>query len=236
MNGRIKKSADYSIMALPRIGKVKIGKKSDRGLPMSVDYFIPSGKYAGLFTKAFGERPQTIQVVFPTDDPVQVCDEHYEYRDDEGRLIAKGDGEEFDVWDGEKYCHLTIDKYPTLMDSVQKRYPTKYAQRNGDGWRIRLTLNFFIPMVKGVVGLWTFETNGTASTIPQVRDTFDMMREQRGFVKGIIFDLNVQFASSQKPNSKSRYPVVSLVANESDENIALIKDAYKIKSLNEQNQ
>ena len=233
MNGRIKKSADYSIVALPRIGKVKIGKKSDRGYPMSVDYFIPTGKYAGLFTKAFGEKPSTIQVVFPTDDPSQVCDEHYEYRDDEGRLIAKGDGETFEVWDGKQYATLSIAQYPNLMQSVQQRYPNKKAQNKEDGWDIRLTLNFFIPMVRGVVGLWTFETKGTASTIPQVCDTFDLMKEQRGFVKGIIFDLNVQFAQSQKPGSKSRYPVVSLVANESEQNVAMIKEAYNIKSLNQ---
>lgn len=233
MNGRIKRSADYSISALPRIGKVKIGKKSDRGYPMSVDYFIPTGKYAGLFTKAFGEKPTTIQVVFPTDDPAQVCDEHYEYRDDEGRLIAKGDGETFEVWDGKQYATLSIAQYPNLMQSVQQRYPNKKARNKEDGWDIRLTLNFFIPMVRGVVGLWTFETKGTASTIPQVCDTFDLMKQQRGFVKGIIFDLNVQFATSQKPGDKSRYPVVSLVANESEANVAMIKDAYNIKSLNQ---
>lgn len=229
MKGRIAKPAENPIVSLPRIGKVKIGKKSDRGYPMSVDYFIPSGKYAGLFTKAFGDKPQTIQVVFPTDDPGQVCDEHYEYRDDEGRLIARGDGETFEVWNGEKYTTLTTEKYPNLMESIKQRYP----RQKGEGWRIRLTMNFFIPMVRGVVGLWTFETNGTASTIPQVRDTFDLMLQQRGFVKGIIFDLNVQFAVSQKPGAKSRYPVVSLVANESEQNVAMIKEAYNVKSLNQ---
>lgn len=233
MNGRIKKSADYSIVSLPRIGKVRVGKKNDRGNPMSVDYFIPTGKYAGLFTKAFGEKPTTIQVVFPTNDPAQVCDEHYEYRDDEGRLIAKGDGETFEVWDGKQYAVLTTAQYPNLMQSVQQRYPNRKARIKADGWDIMLTLNFFIPMVRGVVGLWTFETKGTASTIPQVRDTFDLMKEQRGFVKGIIFDLNVKFATSQKPGDKSRYPVVSLVANESDANVAMIKEAYNVKSLNQ---
>ena len=233
MNGRIKKSADYSIVCLPRIGKVKIGKKSERGFPMSVDYFIPSGKYAGLFTKAYGDKPSTIQVVFPCDDASQVCNEHYEYRNDKGELVAQGDGNEFDVWDGKKYVRLNTTDYPQLMQSVQARYPNKLFREKGDGWRVRLTMSFLVPMVRGVVGLWTFETNGTASTIPQVRDTFDLMLSQRGFVKGIIFDLNVQFAKSQKPDTASRYPVVSLVANESEDNVAKIKDAYNLKSLNQ---
>ena len=232
MNGRIQRNEPNAQMVLPRIGKIKIGKKSERGFPQSVDYFIPSGKYAGLFTQAYGEKPQSIQIVFPSDDAESVCNEFYEYRDDEGRLIAKGDGAVFDVWNGQKYIQLNTTDYPHLMQSIQGKYPNKQAERTGDGWRIRMTLNFIVPMVKGVAGLWTFETNGTASTIPQVRDTFDTMYHERGFVKGIIFDLNVQFATSQHPGAKSKFPVVTLVANESEQNVAKIKDAYNLKSLN----
>ena len=233
MNGRIVRPEQTNRLQWPIIGKVKIGMKNPKGYPMSVDYFIPSGKYAGLFTKAYGDKPQTIQVVFPSDDPEQVCIEQYEYRDDEGRLIAKGDGQTFEVWNGKQYSKLTTTEYPHLMQSIQSRYPTKYAERNGDGWRVRLTLHFIIPRVKGIVGVWTFETNGTASTIPQVRDAFDTMLEQRSFVKGVIFDLNVRYAQTQKPGDRSRFPVVSLVANESEENVAMIKEAYNIKSINQ---
>lgn len=233
MNGRIVRPTQTNRLQWPIIGKVKIGMKSERGYPQSVDYFIPSGKYAGLFTQAYGEKPSTIQVVFPVDEASQVCKEEYEYRDDEGKLIARGDGETFEVWNGKQYQKLTTADCPNLMKGVQTRYPTKLSQKSGDGWKVRLTLHFIVPMVKGVVGLWTFETNGTASTIPQVRDAFDTMLEQRGFVKGVIFDLNVKFASSQKPGDRSRYPVVSLVANESEANVAMIKEAYNVKSLNE---
>lgn len=83
----------------------KIGMKNANGYPQSVDYFIPTGKYAGLFTQAYGEKPQTIQIVFPDDDPAKVCNERYEYRDDDGRLIAAGDGETFQVWDGKSTKH-----------------------------------------------------------------------------------------------------------------------------------
>ena len=73
MNGRIQRNEPNAQMVLPRIGKIKIGKKSERGFPQSVDYFIPSGKYAGLFTQAYGEKPQSIQIVFPSDDAATVC-------------------------------------------------------------------------------------------------------------------------------------------------------------------
>ncbi|UFK27453.1 hypothetical protein [Elizabethkingia phage TCUEAP2] len=228
MKGRIKRpEANKVRLILPRVGFIKIGMKTERGLPQSVDYFIPVGKYAGLFTQAYGERPQTIQIVFPDDDPEKVCNERFEYRDDEGRLIAEGNGELFKVWDGTKYEELTVEQYPNLMQSIAKRYPNKAVKKGGDGWKITLTLNFIVPLVRGVAGVWQFTTNGSASTIPAIRETFDGMLAERGFCKGIIFDLNVQFATTQKPGDKSRFPVVSLVPNESDDNVLKVKKAFE---------
>ena len=229
MGGRIlkKAGAETTKLVLPRVGTIKIGFKDERGFPRSVDYFIPTGKYSSLFTKAYGEKPQTIQVVFPEDDPAKVCNERYEYRDDEGRLLATGDGETFQIWNGKEYQEVSIDQSPNLMKSVEKRHPNKLYQKTGDGWQIILTLNFIIPCVRGIAGVWQFSTKGTASTIPNVRNVFDAMLEMKGYCKGVIFDLSVQYAKSQKPGDKSRYPVVSLVPNESEENIRTIKAAYE---------
>ena len=226
--GRIKRpDADRGRLILPRVGFIKIGMKNANGYPQSVDYFIPVGKYAGLFTQAYGEKPQIIQIVFPDDDAEKVCKEEYTYRDDDGRLIASGDGETFKVWDGKKYEILTITNYPNLMEAIAKRYPNKMVRSGLDGWVISLTLTFIVPLVRGIVGVWQFTTKGIASTIPQIRDTFDAMIEQRGFCRGIIWDLNVQFAKSQKPGDKSKFPVVTIVPNESGENLQKIKEAYK---------
>lgn len=217
---------EQSHLALPRVGFIKIGFINAKGYPQSVDYFIPTGKYAALFTKAYGDKPQTIQIVFPDDDPAQVCNERYEYRDDEGRLLAYGDGETFKVWNGKSYQDMTTAEYPNLMASMEKKHPNKQFQRTGTGWQVILTLRFIIPCVRGIAGVWQFSTKGTASTIPQIRDVFDAVMETRGFCKGIIFDLNVQYAKSQKPGEKSRFPVVSLVVNQSEENISKIKEGY----------
>lgn len=229
MGGRIlkKAGAETTKLVLPRVGAIKIGFKDERGFPRSVDYFIPTGKYASLFTKAYGEKPQTIQVVFPDDDTAKVCNERYEYRDDEGRLLATGDGETFQIWNGKEYQEVSIEQSPNLMKSVEKRHPNKLYQKTGDGWQIILTLNFIIPCVRGIAGVWQFSTKGTASTIPNIRNVFDAMLEMKGYCKGVIFDLSVQYAKSQKPGDKSRYPVVSLVPNESEENIRMIKSAYE---------
>ena len=233
MNGRItnRPSTEQSRLALPRVGFIKIGYKDGNGYPRSTDYFIPAGKYASMFTKAYGDKPQTIQIVFPSDNPSQVCNERYEYRDDDGRLLASGDGETFQVWNGKQYQQFSVTDYPDIMAGIEKKHPNKQYQRTGEGWSIILTLNFIIPCVKGIAGVWQFSTKGTASTIPQIRDVFDAMLEGKGYVKGIIFDLNVEYAKSQKPGDKIRYPVVTLIPNESEDNVRKIKEAYDSSKL-----
>lgn len=226
MNGRIKRNTElHSGVALPRIGFVKVGKKvmgrNGKEFPTSTDYFIPTGKYAPLFTQAYGDNPSTIHIVFPANDAESVCREQYEYRTNDGKLVAYGDGEVFNVWDGKCYEPVNIAEYPRLMDGVKKKYP---SQR---GWAVTLTLTFILPMVRGVAGVWQFTTKGDASSIPNIRNTFDAMIEQRGAVAGVLFDLNVEFAKSQKPGEGNRYPVVTLVPNESKDNLAKLAEAKK---------
>ena len=232
MKGRINRpTPGVKRVVLPRVGFIKVGLKevgkNGKEYPKSVDYFIPTGKYAGLFTQAYGEKPQTIQIVFPDDDPEKVCNEMYEYRDDDGRRIAYGDGETFFVWNGKQYCQYSTKDYPNLMAGVAEKHPNRSVLKGGDGWVVTLTVTFIIPLVRGVAGVWQFITKGTASTIPNIRDTFDAMLQERGFCKGIIFDLNVQFATTQKPGDKSRFPVVSLVPNESPDNVLKVRKAWE---------
>ena len=113
------------------------------------------------------------------------------------------------------------------MQGVAKKHPNRDVLKGGDGWIVTLTMNLIIPLVRGVGGVWQFVTKGTASTIPNIRDTFDAILAEKQFVKGIIFDMNVQFAVSQKPGDHSRYPVVTIVPNESEENLYKVKEAFK---------
>lgn len=216
MSGRIiRPEMGESILELPEIGRLHIGKKqisqSGKEYPVSVDYFIPSGKYAGMFTAALGEKPQTIQVIFPDDDPSKVCNERYEYRDDKGALVARGDGRIFEVWDGKKYAPYSVEQYPDIMEQIAKSNPTK---RGAENWDVVLTLRFIVPAVRGIIGVWQFATKGKASSVKNIRESFDGVQLMRGTVTQTVFDLSVQFAKSNKPGVSSKYPVVSLVAND----------------------
>lgn len=225
MGGRIYRPEQVSgILELPEIGRLHIGKKqagqNGREYPVSVDYFIPSGKYEGMFSASLGEKPQTIQIIFPSDNAEKVCNERYEYRDNSGALVARGDGRTFEIWDGKRYVPYSVDAYPDIMEQITRNNPTK---RGADNWDIVLTLRFIIPAVRGIVGVWQFSTKGKASSVRNIRESFDGVQMMRGTVTQTVFDLSVQFAKSNKPGVSSRYPVVSLVAN--DNRIAEIKQA-----------
>lgn len=226
MGGRIYRpeQGNAAILELPEIGRLHIGMKSEKGYPVSIDYFRPTGKYAGMFTEALGEKPQTIQIIFPDDDPIRVCNERYEYRDNFGALVARGDGKTFEVWDGKHYAPYPVEKYPDIMEQIADKNPTK---RGRDNWDIVLTLRFIVPAVRGVVGVWQFSTKGKASSIRNIRESFDAVQLMRGTVTQSVFDLSVQFAKSNKPGVNSRYPVVSLVAN--DTRIGEIREAIAPK-------
>lgn len=223
MNGRIKRLNNTGIQ-LPRIGFVKCGFTDAKGYPRSTDYFIPTGNYSTYFDTSFGEKPKTIQVVFLEDDPEKVCNERYEIRDSKGKLFASGDGVNFKVWTGENYKEYSEVEHPGLMERIHQKAKSK------KGWEVVLTLRFLIPKIKGVAGLWEFTTKGEASTIPNIRGTFDTLTEKRGFVKGIMFDLSVDFAKSQKPGKTTRYPVVSLIPNQSEQNLKEVQENFLIPS------
>lgn len=223
MGGRIYREDNAgSILELPEIGRLHIGMKNERGLPTSIDWFRPTGKYAGMFTAALGEKPQTIQIIFPDDDAAKVCNERYEYRTDKGELLARGDGLTFEVWDGKRYAPYSVEQYPDIMQQITARNPTK---RGADNWDVALTLRFIVPAVRGVVGVWQFSTKGRASSVKNIRNSFDGVQRMRGTVTQTVFDLSVQFAKSNKPNTNSRYPVVSLIAN--DNRVEEIREMMK---------
>jgi len=211
---------------LPRIGKIKVGMKNERGLPQSVDYFIATGNYAKHFEDVYG-KSNRVTVCFLSDDPMESCREQLVYFDKGGKIAARGDGETFDVWNAanEQYETLTTAEHPDIMEQIEKRFPSTY------GWSHELTLNFLLPKVRSVIGYWTFTTRGKESTIPQIRGAFDSVLAVVGHVKMMPFDLIVDFAGSMKPGQKKRFPVVSLVPNADKENMTVMENYTKRKAI-----
>lgn len=220
MNGRIVRSEQSS--KVPMIGRIKCGDKAinsaGKEYPRSLDYFRATGDYEHMFRKAFGDKPSKIEIIFLSNNIADVCNERYELRDNAGKLYGHGDGVTFKVYDKEQ--DIFVEKKP---DNPEK-FMADCEQRIGKKWAITLTLNFLIPAIKGVFGTWQFVTKAEKSTIPTITGTIDKVREMAGTIVNIPFDLIVEKVTSQKPGSKSSYPVVKLIANVSSENLEKISE------------
>lgn len=226
MGGRIHREVMNDPLP-PLLGKIKCGmkQKADNGkeYPVSTDFFVCSGKYASLFREVYGEKPDSLLIYFPSDDPALVCNERYEYRDNAGKKVAEGDGEEFLVYSPKAggRIRVTTKEMPDVMDRVSSQFPSQ------KGWEVTLTLKFVLPLVNRIYGVWSFSTKAAASSIPQIRDCFDAMLAKNGKIAGVLCDLNVAFAKSDSPKA-SRFPVVSLVPNETEQNISKIQSLKQL--------
>ena len=221
-------------IGLPRIGKIKVGELVERNgktFPQSLDYFRATGKYASHFHKVYGDKPNQITIVFVTDNLDVACDEEYHLRDKAGGLYGRGDGETFRIWNGEieDYVTATTSDYPNLMDQAEKK------SKSPQGWQAVLTLRFIIPTIPGVVGMWELQTKGERSSLPQIRDAFDFVRDWAGTVVNIPFNLTVEKVKSQRPGSKSKFPVIQLIPNVTKENMEMVRnalsDGYDVKEV-----
>lgn len=206
MKGRIKRKDATSTSKIPIVGKIKVGIKNEKGYPQSLDYFICDSKYQKFFLDAYGEKPDSIQVCFISNNFSDSCDERYECRDKDGRLAGYGDGEKSFIFDGKNYVEETDKKKLAVAGK----------------WETILTIKFVIPKIKSIFGLFTFSTKGDKSSLPQIRDTFDTVLDQAGTVINLPFDLVVKKVKSQKPGTKHLFPVVNLIPNISKANLELV--------------
>lgn len=199
--------------SLPVIGKIRIGEKrlsaSGQEYPASVDWFLfDSDKYGDDARKVFGDKPRHIEVVFLYDEFDKSCFEQFECRDGAGKLLAKGDGQQFYSYNANTRTYDLCSKESVI---------------DAGTWAHVLRLTFAIPRLEGIFGLWEFKTKAKESSIPQIRDAFDFVQGKAGTVKGIPFDLSVEMVTSNKPGEKRKYPVVKLVPNVSTESIQIVR-------------
>lgn len=219
---RIKNRQSQTVKTpLPIIGKLRIGEKKQNNqgkeYPVSLDYFKATGKYADMFHSMYGEKPDQIQVIFISDDDNVSCNELWEGREKKtGALAGRSDGEKYELWDYEKN-----DGY---KETKSRDKVAKFTKEHGIEWHVILTLNFIIPKIKGVFGMWQLQTKGTKSSIENIINTYDSLKEHAGTICNIPFDLQVQKVTGQKPGQKRKYPVISLVPHISAKNVEMVRN------------
>jgi len=213
------------------VGRIKIGEKrknaKGKEYPVSLDYFKADApeNYIKMFQDACGEKPERIQVAFISDDITHSCNVRYELRDNQGKLYSKGDGQVFEFVQGGDWVSKSVDQLITKFGSMEQ-FKKKSAEfcKSQKGWEVRLTLRFIIPQIKGLLGEWQLSTKGKETSINQIVNSFDSVKENAGTIIMIPFDLIVKKVKSDKSGDNRSYPVISLIPNIHVDSLKLLSE------------
>lgn len=217
MNARINK--ERNSMPVSVVGKVKIGIKNEKGYPMSLDYFVAQSNhrhYVDMFNEYLGEKPNRLNIIFISDNIADVCNETLELRDKSGALFCKSDGITYRVVVNGAWNDFNAEEMAQKYGSIEA-FEDALVKKSGSisGFRRKLTLRFVITNIKTLLGQWELTTYAEKSSIDQIIGTFDNVLAAAGTVKMIPFDLIVSKVKKDMSGNPSKYPVLSLVANNS---------------------
>lgn len=216
--GRIKVAkAQNNASTLPEIGKIKTGIKatSKTGVeyPKAIDYFRPTGNFANQFTALFGEKPQSLQVAFVSNNLNEVCNEEFQSWD-KGKRYGYGDGETFTIFDP------SVGKTGEYVSNI----PATDKRVKALKWDRTLTLRFVLLKMTGVLGYWSWTTKAKEVSIPSITKSFDLVMDKAGSIIGFPFELTIEMKKSYTPGEAKTYPVVSLIPSFGDENMEAVRN------------
>lgn len=194
------------MIRLPRIGKIKIGKKDEKDIPQGLDYFIIDSDYSEKVFEVYHRKdktdetkklpPNIIRIAFPSNDIEANLDEMYRWYGASG-LKCTGDGETFnrfvDIKEPEEGCpcHLAVPPEGQKQQCF-----------------ISMRMSFIILGI-GVTGIWQFVSKSIYS-MSSVRAAMKMVRDTTGRLAGIPFYMRVEMQKSALADNPHVFPVVSV--------------------------
>lgn len=204
---------------LPEIGRLSIGADMEgRSFPGAIDYFRVKTKNRVVESQMFqkyGKEPKTLPIFFNTNSIENHCIERLELRDNAGKMLAYGDGENFMIWKAARkdYVATSISDRPDIVEKAlefARTGITNEAKRAAIDWKHTLDLRFCIKEV-GAMGFWQLSTRAAKTTIPALRGLIDQCFEVFGLFAFLPFDLTVKMVESNTPGITRKYPVVDIV-------------------------
>lgn len=150
------------VVRLPRLGKIRLGEKAHDGqYPKALDYFrveedggITSEKAASAFHNVYGEKPKTLDIMFPVEEVEKFFPQFYTAYTKKGKL-CQGDGKIAKRWTSEDDTRQLVDIPCRGLECDW--YLAKKCRRLA-------TLQFILLKVPGL-GVWHISTTSRNSII-----------------------------------------------------------------------
>lgn len=177
------------IRRLPRIGKIRLGKKTEKGYPTEVDYFIidpqtPSEleneRIKQEIAKLYGKEPKQLRIMFPMAN-MDLCFPQWWKRYGQSTMLkCRGDGVEAVCTQPEYAEKLEvigkIEEGLTKVQCLGKECPYVQAKQCG----MRANLQVLLPEIPGA-GVWQIST-GSFNSIVNMNSCIDYIRTVCGRV------------------------------------------------------
>ncbi len=169
-------------LRLPRLGKIHLGLRDERGVPRATDYFVfapepaaPQGVMDAV-RKLYGEKPRALDILFPSDDEGVIASQWYCAYGGSRGLLCRGDGERatrlIDLDTGETAIAGKDAKRTGMADIACQGTACEYYLDKRCGELMKLV--FVLPKVPGI-GVWQIDT-GSFNSIVQVNSALHMLR------------------------------------------------------------
>jgi hypothetical protein len=196
------------IRRMPRIGKLRLGVKetssrTGKQYPKAVDYFVvkedlsTSAEAAEEFKKVYGDKPRSVDIMFPTDNPEEFFPQFYRRYGSGAGLLCKGDGRIANMV-AENGQLLEVECCPESCEWAMK----KHCRPVG-------TIQFLIPSVPGV-GCWQIDTSSYHSVV-NLNSGIEFIRQLTGGrIAGIPLRLVVKPKEVQVDGKKKVVYVLDL--------------------------
>jgi hypothetical protein len=206
---------------LPRIGKVRLGYRDEKGVPHALDHFCvredgsTSRAAAEAFLEVYESEPRELDIMFPTDEVEDWCDPWYRMFSQSWKAVCRGDGEVAEAkWDpnqdgprpegvdGGTWANKHSQSWvPRTIPCLAERCP----MQEGDRPQCRLSLNFFflLPKVRGI-GAWQLDTRSIHG-VRALLDSVALIRSVTGGrIRGLPLQLRLVPREVSPPNVKKK--------------------------------
>lgn len=230
------------------IARIKVGEKVEgsNGSTYSkgLDYFKvhDNPSIEDIFKGVYGEKPNAIRLMFLSSG-INACREYLELRDGKGKLAAETDNRFIRVVRKDPNNKDKLALLPLTAEEIEKRGGIEEVKQklvehfnSSKGWNHKLRLTFCLYDLMEGMGQFFFETSGAYSSIPNILQTFDAVKEILGRVDRIPFTLTVRKASGALSGSAKSYPVVSLYCDLSEKQLLWLKEKVKNENFPYENQ
>ncbi len=201
---------------LPRIGKIHLGIKVDRGdgtvYPKATDYFVFPEQYLPDLDSTIGEtKPKTLTIYFPSEDPEMFTSQFYRAYSNLRGLVCKGDGEKAQMLVDTKTGQLST-RESKKVEWRTVPCPGRECVYYGARCKETMYLQVLLPDLPGL-GVWQIDT-GSINNIISINSALDLIRTVAGRVSFIPLELSITHQDVAPEGVKKSVHVLKLVCKE----------------------